>query len=51
LTREYGELKLRLARAHANDRVANTQAENESINRVTETAKRHYGESEEAGSL
>ncbi len=51
VAREYGELKLRLASAHANDRVAYMQAKSDFIIRVTETAKRHYRASEEAGSL
>jgi GrpB-like predicted nucleotidyltransferase (UPF0157 family) len=38
--REYAELKIGAARAHANDRVAYTQAKSEFIKRVTETAKR-----------
>ena len=39
---EYGNLKMRLAGAHQNDRVAYTQAKGEFIRQVTERAKRYY---------
>ncbi|MBN1909504.1 MAG: GrpB family protein [Pirellulales bacterium] len=42
VAQEYGALKLRLAAAHANDRVAYTKAKTEFITRVTEMAKKHY---------
>src|SRR5262245_11703666 len=40
---EYGQLKLRLASAHPNDRVAYTNAKSEFVARVTERARRFYG--------
>jgi GrpB-like predicted nucleotidyltransferase (UPF0157 family) len=43
VAREYGDLKMRLSRAHENDRVAYTQAKSAFITRVTEEAGRHYG--------
>jgi GrpB-like predicted nucleotidyltransferase (UPF0157 family) len=43
LAREYAQLKLRLAREHAGDRVAYTRAKTDFIVRVTEEARRHYG--------
>jgi GrpB-like predicted nucleotidyltransferase (UPF0157 family) len=42
VAREYGNLKMRLAGAHQNDRVAYTQAKGEFIRQVTETAKQCY---------
>jgi GrpB-like predicted nucleotidyltransferase (UPF0157 family) len=41
--REYGDLKMRLAGAHHNDRVAYTQAKDDMIRRITDIAKRYYG--------
>ena len=43
VAREYEDLKLRLASAHLNDRVAYTKGKTEFIVRVTEQAKRFYG--------
>jgi GrpB-like predicted nucleotidyltransferase (UPF0157 family) len=43
VAREYEGLKLRLASAHPNDRVAYTRGKTEFIVRVTEQAKRYYG--------
>jgi len=40
--REYGELKIRLARKHRNDRTAYTRGKTEFIVRWTMTAKNHY---------
>ncbi len=40
---EYGELKMKLAATHPNDRIAYTQAKNDFIRRVTARAKRYYG--------
>jgi GrpB-like predicted nucleotidyltransferase (UPF0157 family) len=44
--REYQSLKLRLASAHPNDRVAYTEGKTEFILRVTELAKRWRGKAE-----
>ena len=43
VAREYEDLKLRLASAYPNDRVAYTKGKTEFILRVTEQAKRFYG--------
>ena len=43
VAREYGNLKLTLAGSHGKDRIGYTQAKSDFINRVTETARRHYG--------
>jgi GrpB-like predicted nucleotidyltransferase (UPF0157 family) len=43
VAREYEDLKLRLASAYPNDRVAYTNGKTEFIFRVTEQAKRFYG--------
>jgi GrpB-like predicted nucleotidyltransferase (UPF0157 family) len=43
VAREYGEIKIRLSSDHPNDRIAYTQAKTDFIRRVTETAKRYYG--------
>ena len=43
VAREYEDLKLRLASAYPNDRVAYTQGKTEFVVRVTEQAKRFYG--------
>jgi GrpB-like predicted nucleotidyltransferase (UPF0157 family) len=43
VAREYEDLKLRLASAHPNDRVAYTKGKTEFVLRVTEQAKRFYG--------
>jgi GrpB-like predicted nucleotidyltransferase (UPF0157 family) len=48
VAREYGDLKMRLAGAHCNDRVAYTQAKGDMIQRVTDVAKRYYGKTEQA---
>jgi len=48
VAREYGDLKMRLAGAHHNDRVAYTQAKDDMIQRVTDIAKRYYGKTEQA---
>ena len=40
---EYQALKLHLASAHPNDRVASTQGKAEFVNAVTEQARRRYG--------
>jgi len=42
LAREYGELKLRLAREFRNDRVAYTKAKTDFIVRITDEARRFY---------
>jgi GrpB-like predicted nucleotidyltransferase (UPF0157 family) len=41
---EYDHLKKRLAGTHHDDRVAYTQAKGDFVRRVTETARRYYGE-------
>jgi GrpB-like predicted nucleotidyltransferase (UPF0157 family) len=43
VAREYEDLKLHLASAYPNDRVAYTQGKTEFVVRVTEQAKRFYG--------
>ena len=43
VAREYADLKVRLASAYPNDRVAYTQGKTEFVVRVTEQAKRFYG--------
>src|SRR5262249_25681702 len=43
VAREYDDLKLRLASAYPNDRVAYTKGKTEFILRVTDQAKRFYG--------
>ena len=46
VAQEYQSLKLRLASAHPNDRVAYTKGKTEFVLRVTELAKRCYGKAE-----
>jgi GrpB-like predicted nucleotidyltransferase (UPF0157 family) len=48
VAREYQDLKLRLASAHPNDRVAYTKGKTEFVARVTEQAKQFYGRTEPA---
>jgi GrpB-like predicted nucleotidyltransferase (UPF0157 family) len=43
VARQYGELKVRLARAHVHDRIAYTRGKSEFIVRWTRIAKEHYG--------
>ena len=43
VAREYQELKLRLASAYPNDRVAYTEGKTEFVVRVTEQARRFFG--------
>jgi GrpB-like predicted nucleotidyltransferase (UPF0157 family) len=43
VAKEYGDLKMRLSKAHQNDRVAYTRAKGEFVGRVTARAKRWYG--------
>jgi GrpB-like predicted nucleotidyltransferase (UPF0157 family) len=43
VAREYEGLKVRLASAYPNDRVAYTKGKTEFVVRVTEQAKRFYG--------
>jgi GrpB-like predicted nucleotidyltransferase (UPF0157 family) len=43
VAREYRDLKLRLASAHPNDRVAYARGKTEFILGVTEQARRFYG--------
>jgi len=45
---EYGELKMRLARDHPNDRVTYTKGKTEFILKVTEDAKKHCREAQQA---
>jgi GrpB-like predicted nucleotidyltransferase (UPF0157 family) len=42
IAQEYGNLKIRLAAVHQEDRIAYTQAKSEFVVRVTELAKRYY---------
>lgn len=47
IARKYGELKERLAARHTDDRIAYTEAKGEFITRITEEAKRFYGQPNE----
>ncbi len=44
ITREYGDLKIKLSGALRKDRIAYTQEKGEFIRRITENAKEYYGQ-------
>ena len=47
VAKEYGDLKMRLAADHADDRAAYTKAKTEFILKVTEDAKKHYDKAQQ----
>jgi GrpB-like predicted nucleotidyltransferase (UPF0157 family) len=48
VAREYGDLKMRLANVHQNNRIAYTQAKDDFVGRITDIAKRYYGKTRQA---